>query len=258
MTSMDYADKISKLLQKAESTTPQEAEALRDKAYELMATYAVSQAEIDSRRTDKRVVEQIITRNINITGNFRHGLHLMSAAVVNAFETMSSYYTPDTDIPIRSTDGSKVRFAKAHIFYIVGYESDVEQAMLMVTSLQLQAAAAMSDWWRTFAHKDLLGRGPAYRAKRQFIISFGSGAAQKIRLSVRRARAGASSGAELVLFDKKQAVDRFIDDNLNLITKKDRHKGGTWEAGNAGYDAGQLANTGDTGVGGDRKKRINS
>ena len=53
-TSEHYADKIAKLLAKAESTTPEEAESLVAKAQELMTAYAVSEAMIDSVRGIER------------------------------------------------------------------------------------------------------------------------------------------------------------------------------------------------------------
>lgn len=247
MTSTEgYADKIDKLLRKAESTTPQEAEALRDKAFELMAKFRIDQAEIDARRktaNGQRVDEKIIEKAINITGIFRFGLARMAHDVAMAFESVDAYQYKEWQVAVTQANGS-VRYAEAVHYVIVGFESDVEQILIMLTSLQIQAATEMVTWWKSYPGAPLLARGPAFRAKRQFIISFGVGAGQKIRLSVRRAKATASSGAELVLYDRKQMITQHMA-GMGLRKSRSRLKGGTWDAQQAGYSAGQQANTGD-------------
>jgi|SRR5947207_15774280 len=157
MTSTEgYADKIDKLLRKAESTTPAEAEALRDKAYALMTKYAIDQAEIDARRAASggaRIVEKIVERSVDITGIFRFGLLEVVHNVTMAFESVNAYMIKDFRVKVEKADGN-FRWASAVRYYIVGFESDVKQILLMVTSLQLQAAAEMVHWWNADpAHK---------------------------------------------------------------------------------------------------------
>ena len=65
------ADLIAKLLAKAESTTPEEAEALREHAYRLMEKYMIDQAVIDARRArDGQASEKIVTRIIEFDGGY--------------------------------------------------------------------------------------------------------------------------------------------------------------------------------------------
>jgi hypothetical protein len=116
----------------------------------------------------------------------------------------------------------------------------------------------MVTWWKDYELRDMLDRGPAYRAKRQFIISFGHGAAQKIRLAQRRAAKGASEAAALVLYDRKQEIDKYVEQRFSLTKERSRLKGGAVDAEQAGYDAGQRANTGDTGIDNTSKRSLES
>lgn len=261
-TPIDYADKIDKLLRKAAGNDSEsEAEALREKAYALMATYSIDDAEIAARRrkAGEQVNEPIIEKEIRITGIFRYGLNQLTFDVVAALENLGvrAYYSDKQLAVVGKTAKGAPKFAEAIRVTIVGRASDVDQAILMITSLQLQAAAAMTTWWKTNPSREWMNRGLAFRSRRSFIMAFGLGAAQKIRLSQRRARAtvATGSGAELVLRDKSAEVDAFMEaKKLRNVT--DRFKAGVYDAQDSGYAAGQRANTGDTAVGKTERRAI--
>lgn len=260
-TPIDYADKIDKLLRKAASTDAEaEAEALFEKAYDLMAKRDIDMADIEARRrtAGQRIDEPIVEKTIKLTGIFRYGLKALAFAVIDALENVGvrAFYRDKTYALVGETRNGDPRFVDAVDFVIVGRQSDVNQTITLITSLEMQAAAAMTMWWKTSPDRDWMPRGLAFRSRRQFIISFGLGAAQKIRLAQRRAKSTLhSSGAELVLRDKNAEVDAYLDAK-DLQTKASRMRGGASSAVESGYDAGQNANTGGTTVGKTKRREL--
>jgi len=248
--SVDYVDKITKLLNKAQGTDVEaEAEAFRDKAYELMAQFRIDEAEIEARRRaagGSRKDEKIVEKDIPLTGVFRYGLRDLSFFVIDAMPDVSAYFIDNARTEVKLANG-KTRWAESVIFIVVGYESDVDQAILLLTSLHLQAATALVPWWNGESWHRTLGRGEAFRSKRSFIRSFGAGAGQKIRLATVKARVGMTSGAELVLRDKSVAVQDYLA-KYQMKHAKNRNQNGP-TGSKDGYDAGQRADTGEKKVG---------
>src|SRR5688572_5573226 len=68
MTEDTIIDKITKLLAKAESTTPEEAEALTAKATELMMRWSIDEAVIEARRVGAGKVDQVVEKKIWVSG----------------------------------------------------------------------------------------------------------------------------------------------------------------------------------------------
>lgn len=251
--SMDYVDKITKLLTKAESTTPDEAEALRDKAFALMAKFQVDQAEIDSRRTGSSTASEEIVRDcIMITGIYKMGIMYLVNDVVKAYGTTTGYVVKD------SWDHRTNKLATE--YWVVGFESDVKQVRLLIDSLMLQSANEMISWWKTFYGRNYLSRSESQRSKREFFIAFGRGAADRIRAARQRIlNQTAGTGAELVLRDKKTTVEDWLNENLHIVKGRNTHrKGGHHEAYAAGRRAGERANTGDTQVGKTHRQELES
>lgn len=260
-TGIDYADKIAKLLNKAASTDAEaEAEALRDRAYDMMGKYQIDRAVIEAkRRADGgKITEKIVEKPINITGIFRHGLATLAFSVTQALGDVHAYEYKNWHTKVTQQNG-KVRLAESVLFMVVGYESDVDSAIMLITALQMQAASDMTRWWNDdpYGEHANMSRGLAFRSKRSFIKAFGSGAGQKIRLSVIRAKAtlATGSGAELVIRDKTKQVDDYVD-KLGLRSTKNRLQDGVDDARQSGYAAGQRANTGDNALGKTTRRRL--
>ena len=143
---IDYADKIAKLLNKAASTDAEaEAEALRERAYDMMGKYQINRAVIEAkRRADGgKITEKIVEKPIIITGIFRHGLAILAFSVTNALGDVHGYEIKEWHTRIEQQNG-KTRVAEAVLFMVVGYESDVDSAIMLITALQMQAASAMT------------------------------------------------------------------------------------------------------------------
>lgn len=229
------ADLIAQLLAKAESTTPAEAEALREHAYRLMEKYMIDQAVIDARRAKLgQASEQIVTKIIKFEGMYRRDLQLLGSAVVHALGTMR---------PLVS-NGKRTSW-----LHIVGFESDVEQAEVLIRSLHVQALLAVKDWWygvRDTYEYAYEPESAKVRARHTFVIAFGHGVAERIEANRSQVIEEAGTGTELVLVDRKSKVDEFVD-GLNLRNSKSTRKYDP-NAYVHGSAAGREANTGERSV----------
>lgn len=239
-----YEEKILKLLAMAESTNfPEEAEGFTEAAERLMLKYSIDQAMIDQRRAQggKKSDEPIVKKTMHFTGIYAGGFvmmgHYVASATGNLRTLKSKGYDPATG-------------KKAETLWIIGFESDVLQMETLIRSLQLQAMTAMGQWWKENKHTIHQSRG--YIERRSFIISFGSGAGERIRRSKKEVVKEAGTGAELAVIDRKKKVDEWMNDNM----RTSRGRGGLTagvRGSNAGREAGRNANTGGSSLGGSRK-----
>lgn len=248
-TSIDYADKISKLLTKAEGTSEAEAEALRERAYDLMVKYSISQAEIDARSAKKGgPVDDIVTYVVTLSGIYKDAMLQLMHEVVVSFGTMSDYAQKNTYLwAFNPNERPRTR---GHAYFVVGFRSDVEQLKMLLPSLELQAVSALREWWQTDESAlSLKAQGTKmeqFKARREFILCFGLGAAERIKARLNAALQESSTGTELVLRDRKTAVDNWLSENTNLQKgRKTTMQRGHIAAAMAGYSAGQQANTGE-------------
>lgn len=238
---------IAKLLQKAETTTPEEAEALTQKAVELMQKYGITQAMLNARRTgDKERIEML---HIPLKGIYAMGYMNMMSAIASAYGDVKTYYTPYKQSDV--------------VLTVTGFESDVSQLKILLASLQLQVVIAINTWWKSDDNELTRDRATAmekFKAKRTFIKAFGNGAAERILTARRRVVQDAEEetpGTELVLRDRKKAVEEFVAAKVpGLKTVKRREKSGGYHASRAGYRAGQNANTGDKQVANQRALNV--
>ncbi|WP_435748693.1 DUF2786 domain-containing protein [Microbacterium sp. PMB16] len=199
-------DLIAKLLAKAESTTPEEAEALTEHAERLMVKYGIEQARIDERRGRLgQEREEIVREQIVFTGSYARDLRDLGSGVALALGTVRPMHA-------EHRTGS--------ILYLVGYSSDAQQVRVLTESLEVQAMVAMRAWWAI--QRDgyrLYGEGDKRRARSSFIRGFAVGVAGRIRESRRAIIEDAGSGTELVLTSRRERVDAYID---SLSTRRAR------------------------------------
>lgn len=239
------AERIAQLLAKAESTTPAEAEALTEAAEKLMVKYMIDQSVIDARRAKAgEASEKIVEVRMEFTGAYRPELVHLAWSVTQGLGNLRG---------MQYTGGSG---GKVYSYWIVGFESDVAQAKLLIESLQLQAAVAVRDWWK--ANKGEYWWQSAYeqeKARRSFVHGFASGAGRRIRENRQQAVQEVSKGTELVLVDRKVKVDAYMDEK-RLRQGRARTATGFDSAAGQGYIAGQNANTGERSIG--HTKRISA
>ncbi|QBZ73167.1 hypothetical protein SEA_TINSULPHUR_60 [Microbacterium phage TinSulphur] len=226
-------DLIAQLLAKAESTTPEEAQALLEAASKLMIKYSIDQAVIEERRAKEgKTGEKIVEKRLDFTGAYRGEMLNLCSSVVWGLGTLRA---------MQYTGGK----GKVFSFYLVGFESDVEQAEILIRSLQLQAMVAVRNWWKE--HKEGLSYLSNYdqeKKRRSFVHGFGSGAGSRIAEGRRQAVQESSTGTELVLVSRKAKVDEHMD---GIATRKGRSRNATGQdaAAGHGYRAGREANTGE-------------
>lgn len=222
---------IAQLLAKAESTTPEEAEALTAAAEKMMVKYGIEQAVIDAKRAKAgQASEKIIQTTITFNGAYRLEFISLGAAVMNSLGSLKA---------LKSTQGNK-----SATLYIIGFESDVAQAELLIRSLQVQSMVAVRDWWKT--NKASYAMDSSYdqeAARRSFVRGFGNGAADRIRNNKQEQVREAGAGTELVLVDRAAKVQAHFD---SIPQSKNRSRGGKgdYSAQNSGVQAGRNANTG--------------
>lgn len=232
------ADLIAQMLAKAESTTPEEAEALVEHAARLMKKYMIDQAVIDERRAKAgKTSEKIVEEPMYFTGAYRGEMLNLCNSVVYGLGTL------------RGMQNTAGRNGKVFTFWLVGFESDVAQAKLLISSLQVQAAVAVRAWWK--AHKESYEFESAYnqeKARRSFVHGFGTGAGMRIRESAQKTVQEAAKGTEIVLVSRKGRVDDHMDEKAGLKKARQRRATGTDGAAGYGYLAGKQANTGEKAV----------
>ena len=226
---------IAQLLAKAESTTPEEAEALTEHAERLMVKYGIEQAIINERRAQSgKADEKIVQVGITFTGAFRleyaHLGHMVAKGLGSLRCLMNTFKN------------------KSATLYLIGYESDVNQARVLIQSLQVQAVVATRAWWKI--NKGDFSLASSYdqeAARRSFVRGFGNGAGTRIKENRQQVVQEAGTGTELVLVSREAKVQAHYD---NLQKGKSRSRGGKrdWTAAGQGYKAGQNANTGEKAV----------
>ena len=188
--------RVRKLLTKAEAdgVTPAESQALTAKAAELMAKYGIDRALLAAERPETdRPADRVIE-----VGNpwARVQAHLLCG--------LAAAMRCQCVILPRSGPGTRI-----HMF---GFQSDLERADLLYTSVLLQmwqglAGAQVPDWSRSVR---------AWR--RSWLLGFASAVVARVRAAEQHAtdaatgqRAGDGSRAALVLADRRQVIQHNIE-----------------------------------------------
>lgn len=225
-------DLIAQLLAKAESTTPEEAEALTEHAARLMAKYMIDQATVDARRAKAgQASEEITSIRIRFTGAYRLEMVRLGDAVARGLGGIRC---------LMSTEGNK-----AATLILVGFESDIKQAETLILSLQVQAMVATRVWWQ--GHKaQYAGLRPYDQeaARRSFADGFGTGAGRRIHENRNQVVEEAGPGTALVLVSRDDKVQAHFD-GMSKRDSRARGGKGSFGARQSGIVAGQQANTGE-------------
>jgi hypothetical protein len=229
--------KIAKLLAKAEATTNQhEAEAFMEHAERLMLKHGVERAQLEAKQVGAtRKTTPIVTKRIRIKDGSGYAL---------AFLAIGHEVGPVFNV---RTLQSTISGSPDKMIWFIGHEDDVADVETLFTSLMKQAQPAAVAWWRNDGKANWNGwyaptDNDAYLARREFIFGFARGAGARLRETRGRVVQQAGSGAELVLVDRSKAVDRWIEDNLQVGKGRatNRRVGGAG-ASSAGREAGRNA-----------------
>lgn len=227
---------IRKLLAKAEAqgTTPEERDALAEKAGDLMIKYGIDEAVARAAATGEVKAEAIVRKTIFVADVPKSYSFEYAALAAHIAETLGAKGFITTD-----WDGRKG-------VVLVGFESDVALVEELYKSLTIQCTLNLASWFRQQS-AFIVGGSARWNAKRAFIIGFSNGVADKLRRARKQAVADAGTRTELVLVDRSRALRDWIA--AQMQTGKARSRGYDPFASGSGYRAGQQANTGQGTVG---------
>lgn len=254
----DYADMIAKLLRKAESTTPEEAESLYAKAQELMTKYAIDEAMINAARGTNRESEPLVSEEFVVTGIWRFPLgRLTHIVLIN--NGLKDIHLADAGW---RTVGGRV-YKETWVLMAIGYKSDMDRARVLEASLHIQAMRAEAEWWRENGHLYAYQKKSAqHLVRRGFLFAFADGAHVKLSEATKRGKEAAEEqhgrdSVALVLRDRSLMVQDEYDrlfppsgrQNIN-----DRKNKGDRFAREHGRAAGLRADVGQPGLKNDQKR----
>lgn len=235
------ADKLAKkfktiemLLAKAESTNfPAEAELAMAQAEKLMIQYGFERAEFNG---DNRQEKKMVQVRFACTGTYHLGKVMAYSNIAGAYQSV--------DILRLKGQGSVT------YLILIGEQGDVDDIVRVLNSIDIQAEHAVKAWWATNPPATMFGRQEAWKARRDFIIGFGHGAAQRVRESLVEVVREGGAGTELVLVNRMKDATAHREALYPVIrTSKSRVQGG-FGGRAAGREAGLKANIGTKSVDG--------
>lgn len=237
MTEKKIMERITLLLRKAESTTPEEAEALTEQAERLMNRHAIDQAAVEAARRARGetvVADPIVMRSFTFTGGWAVLEATFRGHIGVAFGLRVIHF-PNT--------------ASNRRMVVVGHESDVNRVVAVMESLRRQADIAMQVWERNDASVQLMalsGGGRTVRGwRRSYLLGFASGAARRIKANRLQAEQEVKgTGTDLVLVDRRAAVDQYVDGAFGKM-RNSRPPTVNQQAHHAGRRDGLAASTGE-------------
>lgn len=251
-----YAARISALLAKAEATdSDEEAQAYSAKAAELITRYGIEQAEIDAIRAAKgeakgKIIEKYIwfggTHSLGLVSGAFSVVAAASGGTVKALRSLRAVnefrgLTGGRQDPNRDT-------RKGYYLTLIGYESDVEQLEILISSIMLQSLNALRRYLKTRDYRAATIWESAGVVKRSFVEGYFDGAAEKIRTSRREVLDEvASSGTEIALRDRAQEVNDFLK-IAHPKMRNARQRNWSSTAHSVGHEAGRNADTGQSSI----------
>jgi hypothetical protein len=229
-------DRVRKLLAKAEAdgVTPPEAEALTAKAAELMARYGIDRALLAATRPE---TDQPASRIIDIANPWAQVRAHLLAGLAGAMRCQCILLNPDRG------------GARVHIF---GYQSDLERADILYTSLLLQMAHGLTA-------APVPARVSSTRAwRRSWLLGFAAAVVARVKAAEDRAAATSAAtthtgpSTALVLADRSVVIRRNME-QAYPVTRQARltYTGNGYRDG---YAKGQTADIGHTQLG--KKKAL--
>ena len=253
MADVDYADKIAKLLRKAEDSaaTPAEAEAFLIKAQALMTQYAITEDMLAAARgVNLEQHEEIVEERIRYTGVYSAALYDIGAAIARA-----------NDAKVLISNGS----GKWTTMHVVGHKSDVDRIRMLDASVQIQASSALLKWAREpESLPSYYSASQKFKARREFLFGFARGLSDQLHRARKQGEAAAAAeetkrtggtdaegtaSVELVVRGKKARVDDWMDEHYGKKLRKvsRRYSSGGYNAGSAGVAAGRRADVSNRG-----------
>lgn len=230
----------------ANGATEEEAAAYTAKAYELMIKHGIDESMLNTATPS---TEKITQFKFTYKGTYAPEQLRLTYWVAGALGLQAYTVT----VP-----------GSTKIVYVVGYESDVDFAKLIVASLQIQCATATAkfiDFQRgTYAYERMTA-GQKYKTKRGFIIGFADRVSDRIKATRKQVIAESAAGSEVALIAREDQVRKWLEDAVPDLRAKKSTRKDSVSALESGRAAGDAADIGGTGVGnghGSHAKAISS
>lgn len=206
----DKVQLVQRLLAKAESTTPEEAEALTEAATRLMVKWQIEDAEL---QVGEEPSVETVTVMLRLDGRRYVATYgrVIVAALSNAVEAFGTVAT--------FMNFSRLS-KKATAMSIVGAPEDAEHLLALAESLLVQLTRALGRFRGSSTAGAWASDADRRAERRAFIFGFGDGVASKVRDQLDRALETAAMGTDLVLRGKlvraKQALPNDLREPLPL------------------------------------------
>lgn len=226
----EQIETIKSLLRKAEdaAATEPERELARQQAEKLMVKHEVDQAQLQAE-SGKATGEKITSVRLNYSGTYANANCVFAVIIAGRMS------------------GGNIKCYQFNIdrgrraIMMVGYESDLMRAQLLISSLMLQAAVELDAWWNgpESPKARIATSGKKTQARWNFTTSFASAAGDRLQAARRGAVREAGTGTDLVLADRGIKVQAFcaeLDKNARNVGNQPQYA-----FNEAGYRAGLSA-----------------
>lgn len=249
MPDNDLLDRVRKLLAKAEDEgcSPAEAEALTAKAAELMARYGIDRALLGALHPES---DKPTSKRFSPDNPWADVKRHLLAGLAGAMRCQC----------VQTRTGRAA--AESTALRVFGYQSDIDRAELLWTSLlvQMHRALAAATTPGTDGYWEVLRGGAKARTwRRSFMLGFASAVSARVRAAEEAAaRSSTDSGEEaagtstaLVLADRSLVIRSLVNSEYPRLRKtRVTYSGNGYGDGHA---AGQKADIGTARLGGGQK-----
>lgn len=232
-------ERIKKLLRLAEhpNTPGPEAELAAKQAERLMLRWGIERAKLEATLDDNQR-ESIVTKMTDpFPKQFIRARMSLANCVVLGMGNLKMWR-------------SETRC------YVMGFESDVDRALWLISSLLIQNDLALESWWANYPDSRYMTGQQKMLARRQFIFGFANTVRDRLEMMRDEEindedRDSGTPGTALVLRDRGALVDQAYDDKFaGSKMTKGRSLKGSAHGGAAGRAAGARANLGQSSLGG--------
>jgi hypothetical protein len=225
--------KIELLLAKAEGTDNEhERDAYTAKAQRLMLEWGIEEADLEARGEVKP--EAVVQQHRDYHGQFSMAMPGFANDIARGMGNLKV---------IKSGSKSDWRV------YVIGHETDVANFWTMMDSLERQALHGLKVWWASTPDRAwLITATEKWKARRSFIMAFGSTCGARLRRLREEVQVEATPGAALVLVSKDERVAAKVEE-LYPSLRNGRSLQMGYSGAAAGREAGLRAHLGGKEVG---------
>jgi len=187
--------KIAKLLAKAEgSSTEEERAAFTAKAEELMLKLGINAAELEA--TGEVKPEEIVEVQRPYSGGYAREMVDLVHAVCSGWGNLTT---------LQSGRGAN------RMAWIIGHKTDVELVQQLISSIELQAMAALHHWQRTEPSRKGQDNNARTIGSRSFIAGYAQVVRQRLFELRMQVEEEATPGAALVLASKQDRINSWME-----------------------------------------------